>query len=598
MKDTSKTSLRRGHNEGNIRQRTDGRWEVRLSAGIDYKTGKPKRTSTCCNTRQEAITILQQQAHEVRTQGWRDPMSVTLGEWYEYWLDTYMKDTVKQSTYASYRSYLNKHFCVLGKILLKKLEPHTLQEFYNYKFREEGLSPKTLRNYHMALHKCLQQAVKERLLVYNPCDAVTLPSGEKPEISVFTNDQQRALVQASYRHRYGVFIRLDLCTGLRMGELLALKWEDIDFSTAQLHVRRTINRLAKYEAHDGENKTEIVFGTPKTKNSRRTIPLTRTMVDELTRWKQQQAQDKIRAGDKYTDYGFIVTNEFGHYFEQKTFKDYYDRMLKDADIGHFTFHALRHTFATRALERGMDYKTLSAILGHYSVAFTMDTYVHSMDEHKRHNCEQQIHENARKQNDAALPKRLRTIGLRTFGQVELVRVVERTGRPLGQVDSFALILESARAEYVVLVGFLRTNKAAPFLKHIERLNRLVEGDAHLLGDIVGVHRAVGIGECERVFEMRVFGARLHAAHFRVAAKGNRRDAELRAPFLEADVGARHAQHELGDAHAEGARRQIVAAFVDDNQDAQHDGAVQDHEDDVQQRAPCLSCGHTTKRDFT
>ena len=83
-----------------------------------------------------------------------------------------------------------------------------------------------------------------------------------------TNDQQRALVQASYRHRYGVFIRLDLCTGLRMGELLALKWEDIDFSAAQLHVRRTINRLAKYEAHDGENKTEIVFGTPKTKNSR------------------------------------------------------------------------------------------------------------------------------------------------------------------------------------------------------------------------------------------------------------------------------------------------------------------------------------------
>ena len=301
MKDTSKKALRRGHNEGNIRQRTDGRWEVRLSAGIDYKTGKPRRTSTCCNTRQEAIAILQQQAHEVRTQGWRDPMSVTLGEWYEYWLDTYMKDTVKQSTYASYRSYLNKHFCVLGKILLKKLEPHTLQEFYNYKFREEGLSPKTLRNYHMALHKCLQQAVKERLLVYNPCDAVTLPSGEKPEIVVFTNDQQRALVQASYRHRYGVFIRLDLCTGLRMGELLALKWEDIDFSTAQLHVRRTINRLAKYEAHDGENKTEIVFGTPKTKNSRRNDSTDPHNGSELTRWKQQQAQDKQRAGDKYTD---------------------------------------------------------------------------------------------------------------------------------------------------------------------------------------------------------------------------------------------------------------------------------------------------------
>ena len=163
-----------------------------------------------------------------------------------------------------------------------------------------------------------------------------------------------------------------------------MKWEDIDFSTAQLHVRRTINCLAKYEAHDDESKTGIVFGTPKMKNSRRTIPLIRAMADELTRWKHQQAQDKRRAGYKYTNEGFIVTNECGHYFEQITFKDYYDRLLKDADTGHFTFHALRHTFNTRALERGMDYKTLLAILGHYSVAFTMDTYVHSMDEHKRY----------------------------------------------------------------------------------------------------------------------------------------------------------------------------------------------------------------------
>mgnify|MGYP000107982505 CR=1 FL=1 len=265
MKDTSKKALRRGHNEGNIRQRTDGRWEVRLSAGIDYKTGKSRRTSTCCNTRQEAIAILQQQAHEVRTQGWRDPMSVTLGEWYEYWLDTYMKDTVKQSTYASYRSYLNKHFCVLGKILLKKLEPHTLQEFYNYKFREEGLSPKTLRNYHMALHKCLQQAVKERLLVYNPCDAVTLPGGEKPEIVVFTSDQQRALVQASYRHRYGVFIRLDLCTGLRMGELLALKWEDVDFPPRSFTLGVPSTALPSTKPTTAKTKPKLYLAPPRQK---------------------------------------------------------------------------------------------------------------------------------------------------------------------------------------------------------------------------------------------------------------------------------------------------------------------------------------------
>lgn len=278
---------------------------------------------------------------------------------------------------------LYKHFCVLYKIRLKKLEGRILQEFYNYKYREEGLSAKTLRNYHMALHKCLQQAVKERLIVTNPCDAVTLPSGEKPEIAALTNEQQRALVQISYRHRYGVFVRLDLSTGLRMGELLALRWEDIDLVGAQLTVKRTINRLARYEQDEGKHSTEIVFDTPKTQNARRTIPLTRSVIEDLKRWRSIQLADQNAAGAAYQDTGFVVTNELGMYFEQRTFKDYYNRMLQDAGIGHFTFHALRHTFATRALERGMDYKTLSAILGHYSVSFTMDTYVHSMDEHKR-----------------------------------------------------------------------------------------------------------------------------------------------------------------------------------------------------------------------
>ena len=217
----------------------------------------------------------------------------------------------------------------------------------------------------------------------NPCDAVTLPSGEKPEIAALTNEQQRALVQISYRHRYGVFVRLDLSTGLRMGELLALRWEDIDLVGAQLTVKRTINRLARYEQDEGKHSTEIVFDTPKTQNACRTIPLTRSVIEDLKRWRSIQLADQNAAGAAYQDTGFVVTNELGMYFEQRTFKDYYNRMLQDAGIGHFTFHALRHTFATRALERGMDYKTLSAILGHYSVSFTMDTYVHSMDEHKR-----------------------------------------------------------------------------------------------------------------------------------------------------------------------------------------------------------------------
>lgn len=176
----------------------------------------------------------------------------------------------------------------------------------------------------MALHKCLQQAVKERLIVTNPCDAVTLPSGEKPEIAALTNEQQRALVQISYRHRYGVFVRLDLSTGLRMGELLALRWEDIDLVGAQLTVKRTINRLARYEQDEGKHSTEIVFDTPKTQNACRTIPLTRSVIEDLKRWRSIQLADQNAAGAAYQDTGFVVTNELGMYFEQRTFKDYYN----------------------------------------------------------------------------------------------------------------------------------------------------------------------------------------------------------------------------------------------------------------------------------
>ena len=313
------------------------------------------------------------------------PSDMLVDHWFDYWIGI-KKKTVRPNTVRNYTErYIRNIKPLIGKMSLSDVKPLHCQKIF-YDMADQGYRTSTIYQARITLYNMLEYAKENEVLRTNPCKrSVKSDMGKPSEKKVaLERDVQKIFLRYAEGQSYENQYRFILQTGLRTGELVGLKWEDIDFSTAQLHVRRTINRLAKYEAHDGENKTEIVFGTPKTKNSRRTIPLTRTMADELTRWKQQQAQDKIRAGDKYTDYGFIVTNEFGHYFEQKTFKDYYDRMLKDADIGHFTFHALRHTFATRALERGMDYKTLSAILGHYSVAFTMDTYVHSMDEHKRH----------------------------------------------------------------------------------------------------------------------------------------------------------------------------------------------------------------------
>ena len=181
-----------------------------------------------------------------------------------------------------------------------------------------------------------------------------------------------------------MFVRLVLTTGLRMGELLGLMWEDIDLRMNMLHIRRVLNRLqipGLPKSHTGP-RTQIVIQEPKTENSYRTIPLLPAVIQDLLQWRAVQDADRTAAGNAYTESGMIVTNPAGGYIEPRTFSDQYHQILELAGLRHFTFHALRHTFASRALEQGMDFKTLSVLLGHYSVAFTMDTYAHVLDDHK------------------------------------------------------------------------------------------------------------------------------------------------------------------------------------------------------------------------
>ena len=371
---------RRLNGEGTIRQRKDGLYEVRITSKPDPATGKKKRISRYAKTREQALKM----RSELQLQYGGNaavPASLTLGEWLPHWLELYARPSVRHSTYVSYEGYVRKHLVpALGAVPLDKLIPADLQRFYLRKLQEDRLAPKTISNLHACLHRALQQAVKEQMIPSNPCDAVDLPRKETVEISVLTREQQAKLMQESCRYRYGVFIRLALSTGMRIGEIVGLRWDDIDFTNRILFVRSTLNRLPTV---DGENKTQLFVGSPKTKNGRRSIPLFDAIISDLQDWRKTQEADAQLAQSAYENTGYVVTNEFGKPIEPRTFRDHYVRILKAAGLPHFTFHALRHTFATRAIEQGMDVKALSKILGHASVGFTLDTYAHLLDDHKR-----------------------------------------------------------------------------------------------------------------------------------------------------------------------------------------------------------------------
>lgn len=358
---------KRANGEGNIRKRKDGRWEGRYTAGHDPVTGKQIFKNVLGKTQAEVKEKLKKALLEAGQVDIAKAGKYTVGTWMDEWFENVAKIKVRPSSHQTYRGYIDNHIKPnIGNIPLEKLTTMDLQKLYRKlltkgrveriesKEQPKGLSAKTVRNINQVISSAMDLAVAQKIILNNPTDSCELPKVEHQEMQTIPAEQLQAFLREARASGVYEMYYIELATGLRRGELLGLKWSDIDWKNGIIKVRRQVARV------DGK----IVEAPLKTKNSYRAVTISPQAIEVLK-------QQKAKSNDLY-----VFPSPNGGPISPDSVRHMLHRVLERAGIPRVRFHDLRHTFATIALQNGVDIKTVSGMLGHFSAGFTLDTYAH------------------------------------------------------------------------------------------------------------------------------------------------------------------------------------------------------------------------------
>ena len=322
MRESERTMpKRRANGEGNIRKRKDGRWEGRYTVGHDPETGKAIIKNVLGKTQAEVKEKLKKAIEENVGIDYGRAKTYTVGSLLEVWM-------------------------VLEGGRVDRIEA---------KKKPKGLAPKTVRNIHQMIGSAYNLAMEQKLVSKNPTQGCALPKVEHKEMKTLTSDQLSAFFREARDSGVYELYYLDLATGLRRGELLGLKWTDVDFQHGILKIQRAISR----------QNGKVVEAPLKTKNAYRTLPLSADAISVLKAQKNKVGRNE-----------WVFPSPTGGPMSPDSVLHMLQRVLKRAGLPRIRFHDLRHTFATMALQNGVDVKTVSSMLGHYSAGFTLDTYAH------------------------------------------------------------------------------------------------------------------------------------------------------------------------------------------------------------------------------
>ena len=367
---------RRPAGDGLVRKRSDGRWEGRIVVG-HKADGSPIFRSVFAKTQGELLKKLHSRMEEYRDVELTEESGMTLGQWLDKWLEDFMTLTVRESTLNSYKNITEHHIKpLLGDEKIGSITTGDIQKMYNW-LRENGrvsehyekgnaLSDTFIRRVHMMLHEAMDAAVRERLIPKNPTEGTIIPKVNYAPKQILTEEQLEKFMEALKQDPLWFdFFYTELTTGMRRGEICGLKWQDFDDKTGRLHIHRSVGTRKGGGVRVGETKTE---------SGARTILLPPSTAEILKQRKKKSYSEWIFHNPTVPE---LPMNPSSAYRHLKT-------LLKNAELPLIRFHDLRHTFATHALNSGVDAKTLSGILGHTNASFTLDTYTHmTTDMHRK-----------------------------------------------------------------------------------------------------------------------------------------------------------------------------------------------------------------------
>src|SRR5215217_599275 len=359
---------RRGNNEGSISRRKDGRWMGRYTV---HTADGTKQRAVYGKTRADVSQKLTKAMADRDSGIVYDDKNLTVREYLNRWLSDAVRGTVRDSTYSRDKYLVTNHVKPsIGRVKLKNVNALHLQSLYRERL-DSGLSGSTVQKIHHVLHKALTQAMRWDLIPRNPADSVKAPTPTPKEMHPLSALEARQLLEAARGDRLEALYVLAVHTGMRRGELLALKWADVDLDLATVRVRRTLTR--------GEDGRGYVMGAATKSGKGRHVRFTPRAVEALKRHRARQAKEKLKVGGLYRDQDLVFAGEGGNPINPSNLRNRsFKPLLERAGLPRITFHDLRHTCASLLFQRNVHPKFVQELLGHASVAITLDTYSHML----------------------------------------------------------------------------------------------------------------------------------------------------------------------------------------------------------------------------